>query len=358
MAGNTFGELFRVTTFGESHGPALGVVIDGVPPNLAVRAEDIQRELNRRRPGQSQATTARSEADQAEILSGVLGTLTTGAPLAILLRNTDQKSDDYAPLKDVFRPGHADYTYFKKFGIRDHRGGGRSSGRETACRVAAGAVAKAVLAPYGITTIAYTRAIGDVTAAATDLRVIDKNAVRACDAAAADVMIARIDEARSSGDSLGGIVEAVVSGCPAGLGDPVFDKLTARLAHAIFSIAAIKALEFGDGFAAAQRRGSELNDPFIRVDNTITTATNHAGGILGGISNGEDILLRMAIKPPSSIAKRQQTVTTVGEPQAIEIKGRHDPCLCPRIVPVIEAMINITLADCLLIQQSIHLQKP
>ncbi|HRZ39700.1 MAG TPA: chorismate synthase, partial [Candidatus Omnitrophota bacterium] len=338
----------------ESHGPAIGVVLDGVPPNIELSEADIQAELDRRKPGQSSVTTPRKEEDKAEILSGLFEGKTTGAPLAILIRNTNQESKDYNHLKDIFRPGHADFTYTEKYGIRDYRGGGRSSGRETACRVAAGAVAKKILHSLGIRTVAYTKAVGTVQAQTIDLNAIEKNPVRTCDPVAAEKMIKLIEEAKAAGDSVGGIVEAVVQGCPAGLGDPVFDKLNARLAQALFSIATIKALEFGEGFGVSQMRGSENNDAFLQKNGTITTATNHAGGILGGISNGNDIILRVAVKPPSSISKRQTTVTAEGKDRELEVKGRHDPCLCPRIVPVIEAMINVTLLDCWLIQKSIQ----
>ncbi len=354
MAGNTFGYLFRVTTFGESHGPAIGVVIDGVPPGMPLSITDIQAELNRRRPGQSSVTTPRQESDQAEILSGIFDGQTTGTPLAIVIRNSDQKSSDYTNLLNIFRPGHADFTFFKKFGVRDHRGGGRASGRETAGRVAAGAVAKKILSQYGIQTIAYTKEIGGIVAAAFDRTVIETNIVRTADPSAADAMIACINAARERGDSVGGIIEVLIQGCPVGLGDPVFDKFDARLAHAIMSIGAIKGIEFGSGFAAARTTGSNNNDIFIDKDGQTHTATNNAGGILGGISNGEDIVFRAAVKPTSSISAEQATVNTHGQAETVKISGRHDPCLCPRIVPVIEAMTNITLVDCLLLQKSIH----
>ena len=353
MAGNSFGQLFKITTFGESHGPALGVIIDGVPPRIPLNETDIQVEMDRRRPGQSKVTTQRHEADRVEILSGVFEGQTTGVPLALLIRNEDQKPKDYANIMHVFRPGHADYSYMEKYGIRDYRGGGRSSGRETAARVAAGAVAKKVLAQAGIRVTAYTRAIADVIAQQTDLSVIEQNIVRAPDLAAAEQMIARIDEARMSCDSVGGIIEAIVQGCPAGLGDPVFDKLNARLAAALLSIGTIRGIEFGLGFAAAKLRGSQHNDPWVIKDGAVHAATNNAGGIVGGISTGEDIFLRVAVKPTSSIAQQQRTVNQDREEVEIQIKGRHDPCLCPRIVPVVEAMIALTLADCLLIQKTL-----
>lgn len=354
MAGNTFGQLFRVTTFGESHGPAMGVVIDGVPPNIVLSEKDIQIELNRRRPGQSSVTTSRQEGDQAEILSGVFDGKTTGTPFAILIRNQDMRPKDYQALKNVLRPGHADFTYLQKFGIRDYRGGGRASGRETACRVAAGAVAKKILTRDKIKVVAYTLAVGDIFAEKRDLKVIERNPVRAPDLHAARKMIAKIAQMRSEGDSVGGIVEAIVKGCPPGLGDPVFDKLNARMAHALVSIGAIRGVEFGSGFTAALMTASEHNDPFVIRNRQIRTETNLAGGILGGISTGEDIILRVAVKPPSSIAKLQKTVTTLRKTASLQIKGRHDPCLCPRIVPVVEAMIAIVLVDALLIQKTVQ----
>ncbi|MCA9402780.1 MAG: chorismate synthase [Candidatus Omnitrophica bacterium] len=353
MAGNTYGEIFKVTTFGESHGPAIGAVLDGVPPNLALDVADIQKELDRRRPGQSKITTQRQEPDTVEILSGVFEGRTTGTALALLIRNKDQRSRDYSEIKDVFRPGHADMTFLKKYGIRDYRGGGRSSGRETACRVAAGAVAKQLLIQHGVKVIAYVHSVADIVAEQRNFAVIEKNIVRAPDMAAAEKMVALIDAARQNLDSLGGVVEAVIQGCPPGLGDPVFDKLDAKLAHGLMSIGTIKGIEFGAGFAATRMHGSENNDEFVNEDGEIRTKTNYAGGILGGISNGEEIVLRVAVKPPSSIAQSQQTVTTSGEQTQIEVKGRHDPCICPRVVPVVEAMIALTLADCLLLQKVI-----
>ncbi len=353
MAGNTFGQLFKVTTFGESHGPAIGVVIDGVPPRIALSEEDIQKELDRRRPGQSKITTQRKESDRAEILSGVFEGKTTGTALAILIRNEDSRSKDYENLKNLFRPGHADFTYQAKYGLRDYRGGGRSSGRETACRVAAGAVAKKILERERIKIIAYTLAVGDIYAQKIDHSVIEQNIVRAPDLEAAELMVQKIEEARKDCDSVGGIIEAVVKGCPPGLGDPVFDKLNARLAYALMSIGTLRGIEFGEGFSATKMRGSEHNDEFSNILGKIRTKTNHAGGILGGISSGEDIILRVGVKPPSSIAKNQKTVDITGEDTEVQVKGRHDPCICPRVVPVVESMIAITLADCLLLQKAI-----
>jgi chorismate synthase len=355
MAGNSFGQLFRITTFGESHGPAIGVVIDGVPPQMPLAEADIQKDLDRRRPGQSKITTQRQEADKAEILSGVFEGKTTGAPLAILIRNEDQRSKDYDNVKFVFRPGHADFSYFAKYGIRDYRGGGRSSGRETAARVAAGAVAKKILAKHKVEIVVYTLAVGDTYAKNIDFNVIEQNAVRTADAQMAPVMIAKIEEARKNGDSLGSILQCVVKNCPRGLGDPCFDKLNARLAQALMSIATVKGIEFGDGFGASQLKGSVNNDRFILKGKNVGTATNHAGGIMGGISTGEDILIRMALKPPSSISKPQKTLDENMQEVEVVVKGRHDPCLAPRVVPVAESMIALTLVDCLMIQKATNL---
>ena len=352
MPGNSYGQMFRITTFGESHGPAIGVVIDGVPPGLAISETDIQIDLDRRRPGQSAITTQRKESDKVEILSGVFEGKTTGAPLSMLIRNEDQRSKDYSNVQEVFRPGHADYTYQMKYGIRDYRGGGRSSGRETACRVAAGAVAKKILAQHNVSVIGYTLAVAGIYAKKIDLSMIEKNLVRAPDLEQAELMIQKIEEARKDGDSVGGIVEAVVKNCPAGLGDPVFDKLSARLAAGLMSIGTIKGVEIGSGFEITKLRGSQANDIFYEEKGRVRTKTNHSGGILGGISNGEDIVVRVAVKPPSSISKFQETLTTSHEKTTIQVKGRHDPCICPRVVPVVEAMIAITLVDCLLIQKA------
>jgi chorismate synthase len=354
MAGNTFGEVFRVTTFGESHGAAIGCVIDGVPPNIILSEKDIQHDLDRRKPGQSEVTTPRQEDDQVEILSGVFEGRTTGTSLALLIRNKDHHSADYENIKDVFRPGHADYTYAQKFGIRDYRGGGRSSGRETAARVAAGAVAKKILAFEGVRVVAYTLSIGDVVVETVDHSVIDQNIVRAPDLRKAQEMVTRINEARELGDSVGGIVEAVVMGCPPGLGDPVFDKLEARISHAIMSIGAVKGIEFGAGFAVAQMRGSQNNDAPVVDKGHLKTKHNLAGGILGGIATGEDICFRIAVKPTSSISRPQMAAAKDLSLKSVEVKGRHDPCLCPRMVPVVEAMTAIALADAYFIQKTIR----
>jgi len=354
MPGSSFGTLFRVTTFGESHGPAIGAIIEGVKPQIPLNEADIQVELDRRRPGQSSITTQRKESDTVEILSGVFDGKTTGAPIGLLIRNADAKSIDYSKFKDMFRPGHADFSYQMKYGIRDWRGGGRSSGRETAMRVAAGAIAKKVLADYKIKIIAYTLAVAGIYAKKIDLSAIESNPVRCPDSAQAKLMFEKIEDARRNLDSVGGIVEAVIQGCPAGLGEPVFDKLSARLAAAVMSIGTIKGVEIGDGFKVAEMRGSQDNDIFCKQENRIRTKTNHAGGILGGISTGEDIILRVAVKPASSIAQEQETVDIKGNPAKVKVTGRHDPCICPRVVPVVEAMLAMTILDCLLIQKSVN----
>ena len=355
MAGSTFGSQFRITTFGESHGRAVGVVIDGIRPNIPISTSDIQRELNRRRPGQSRVTTPRSEADEVQILSGVFNGRTLGTPICLLVWNTNQNPGAYAKIRDVFRPGHAGYTYLRKFGIQDYRGGGRSSGRETAGRVAAGALAKSILARRGIEIIAHTKEAAGITARTFKPAEIERNMMRCADPAAAKKMAARILRIQRQGDSAGGIVEAIVRHCPPGLGEPVFDKLEADLAKALLSIPAIKGFEIGSGFAAARMKGSEHNDEFYRdrKSGAIRTRTNFAGGILGGISTGEEIVVRVAVKPPSSIPKSQTTIDMKGRRRKISVTGRHDPCLCPRVVPVVESMIALVLADHLMRQSMI-----
>jgi len=355
MSSSTFGRLFCVSTFGESHGPAIGCIIDGCPPNIDIDQSDIQYELDRRRPGQSSVTTPRKETDTVEILSGVFEGKSTGAPIALLIRNADQRSKDYSTIKDVFRPGHADMTFQMKYGIRDYRGGGRSSGRETACRVAAGAVAKQVLNGMGISIIAYTEQVGSIKAETFDPACIETNAVRCADPLAAERMIDLIESLAIEGDSIGGAVGCRILGLPAGLGDPVFDKFDALLAHAFMSIGTVKGIEFGEGFGAIQMTGSAHNDAFTAGEGGISTATNHAGGILGGITNGEEVVCRLAIKPPSSIAKTQQTVTKQGDATDVSVTGRHDPCICPRVVPVVEAMAALVVLDRLMVQRSITL---
>ncbi len=354
MAGNSFGTLFKITTFGESHGKAVGVIVDGIQPGLVLSEADLQVDLDRRRPGMSKVSSHRKESDQAEILSGVFEGKTTGAPLAVLIRNEDARPQDYDQIKQVFRPGHADYGFFAKFQTRDWRGGGRSSGRETAARVAAGAVAKKILREMGVSILGYSIEIGGVKAKTFDLSVIEQNLVRCPDPQAAQEMVNKIDEARSQCDSLGGIMEVLIKGCPAGIGDPVFDKLDAKLAHAVMSIGSVKGIEFGDGFKASSMKGSEFNDSFVMSNNAVTLRTNHSGGILGGISTGSDIVLRAVVRPTSSIAQSQETITEKGEPIKIQIKGRHDPCICPRAIVVAEAMTAVTILDSYLIQRSIQ----
>lgn len=363
--GNTFGTNFSVTTFGESHGVALGCIIDGCPAGIELSAEVIQKALNRRRPGVSPdgklnaSVTARTEADAVEILSGVFEGRTTGTPIALEVRNTSQHSKDYGNLDLTFRPGHADYTYDVKYGgCRDYRGGGRSSGRETLARVAGGAVAAQLLAQHGIKITAYTIRAAGISAEKRDLSQIEQNALRAPDNEAAEKMNAKIEELRAAGDSAGGIIECIVQGCPVGLGEPAFDKLDANLAKAMLSIGAVKGFEIGDGFAAADSFGSTNNDCMHAENGQPVFDSNHAGGVLGGLSSGADIIFRVAVKPVPSIFKPQQTVRRAGdfggdgkaqyETTELQIKGRHDICLCPRIVPVVEAMTALVLADFLL----------
>lgn len=343
MSGNTFGKNFRITTFGESHGPGIGVVIDGVPAGLEMDETFLQAELDRRRPGQSKVTTQRNEADRAEILSGVFEGKTTGCPLAILIRNSDQHSSDYSNVANLFRPGHADYTYFQKYGIRDYRGGGRSSGRETAARVAAGAVAKMFLKTKGIQVRACALNIAGIKAEKFLWDEVENNIVRSPDPEAAVKMVEAIQQAQLVHDSVGGIVLCELLNVPAGLGEPAFDKLDAELAHAMLSVGAVKGIEFGAGFEVASMRGSENNDAITPEG----FCTNNAGGILGGISNGDTIVFKVAVKPTPSIARKQQSIDTNRNPVDVEIKGRHDPCLVPRMVPVIEAMAALVLADAL-----------
>jgi chorismate synthase len=352
MPGNTFGQAFRLTTWGESHGPAVGCTVDGCPAGLPLDEADIQVELDRRRVGQSRVTSARREEDRAQILSGVFEGRTTGSPISMVVFNTDAKSSHYEEIKNLYRPGHADYTWDAKYGFRDWRGGGRSSARETIGRVAAGAIAKKLLGREGVRIVAWTQQLGDLVAQVIDEEEIERNVMRCPDAAVAAEMVARVEAARRSLDSLGGIVEVRARGVPAGLGEPVFDKLQADIGKAMFSIPAIKGVEFGEGFGVAYARGSENNDPFIRrPDGSIGTASNHHGGILGGISTGEEISVRLAAKPPASIAQAQQTVDRDGNPATIEVHGRHDPTVLPRLVPIAEAMLALVLADHLLRQR-------
>ena len=352
--GNTFGHLFRITTFGESHGGGVGVVIDGCPPRLEISAEEIQFELDRRRPGQSKITTPRKEADACEILSGVFEGKTLGTPIAILVRNKDTRSQDYDEMVEKYRPSHADATYDAKYGIRNWQGGGRSSARETIGRVAAGAIAKKILQQVaGVEIVGYVKRIKDlegvVDSKTVTLEQVESNIVRCPDAECAERMIAIVEEARNQGDSLGGVVECVARRVPKGLGSPVFDKLEADLAKGVMSLPATKGFEIGSGFAGTLMTGSEHNDEFyIDEAGEIRTVTNRSGGIQGGISNGEDIVIRVAFKPTATIRKEQRTVTNEGEETTLAGKGRHDPCVLPRAVPMVEAMVALVLCDHLL----------
>lgn len=350
MAGNTIGQLFRVTTFGESHGEMVGVVIDGCPAGLEIDMDFVQAELDRRKPGQSRITTQRKESDQARFVAGVFEGKTTGAPVAVLIPNEDQRSRDYAHLAQAFRPSHADFTYQRKYGHRDHRGGGRSSARETAARVVAGAIAKLLLRKQGIEISAYVSQVGSIRVTQQprelDLAKVEDTIVRCPDAAVAKQMIALIESVRNDGDTVGGVVTGVVRGCPVGLGEPVFDRLHADLGKAMLSINAVKGFEYGSGFAGVELKGSEHNDAFVPGDaQAMRTATNHSGGIQGGISNGMDIEFRVAFKPVATIMKPQASVDQQGQAVTLEGKGRHDPCVVPRAVPIVEAMAAIILAD-------------
>ena len=338
---STIGNLFKVTTFGESHGKAVGAVVDGVTPGIPLNEKDIQTELDRRRPGQSKITTRRKEGDTVRIMSGTFEGKTTGHPVMLLIMNSDAKSKDYSAIKDLFRPGHADYTFFKKYGIRDYKGGGRSSGRETAGRVAAGAVAKKILEKYGIEITAWVKRLGGIECRTFSKDVIETNPVRACDPEAAVLMEEKIQEAQKKLDSLGGIISCTVTGVPAGLGEPVFDKIEADLAKAVLSIGTVKGIEFGAGFKAADMTGKEHNDEMSENG----FLTNHAGGMLGGITTGQDINFNLVIKPTSSLAQPQRTVDIHGNEVECRTLGRHDPCICPRAVPVVEAMTAITIVD-------------
>ncbi|MCR4946925.1 MAG: chorismate synthase [Lachnospiraceae bacterium] len=347
MSGSVFGTNFRVSTFGESHGEAIGVVIDGCPAGLELTEKDIQIMLDRRKPSNSQYSTKRKEADKAVFLSGIFEGVTTGTPIAIVIYNQDQRSKDYSDIANCFRPGHADYTFDAKFGIRDYRGGGRSSGRETAARVAAGAVAKKILEKMGISFTTYANSIGPISVEHDrfDINEIMNNPLFMPDPIAAEDAMEYLDSCIEKGDSVGGVVECIIKGVPAGVGEPVFDKLDARLAYAIMSIGAVKGFEVGDGFLASLNPGSVNNDQFECVSGTIYKKTNHAGGILGGISDGSDIVFRAAIKPTPSISMEQHTVNKDGENITLSIKGRHDPVIVPRAVVVVEAMAAIALVD-------------
>lgn len=341
MAGSTFGERLKMTTFGESHGESVGVIVEGITPGVELDEAYVQKQMDRRRPGQSSVTTSRKEYDKIRILSGLFEGRTTGTPMCIILNNMDMRPSAYNDIKSMYRPGHADLTYEKKYGFRDYRGSGRASGRETAARVAAGAVARKLLERRGVSVLSYTTEIGGIKCETFDVNAIERNAVRACDPKAAKRMIERIECLAAEGDSCGGIVECRISGVAAGLGEPVFDKLDAELAKAMLSVGAIKGIDFGAGFRAASMRGSEHNDQ-MEVRGFLT---NHAGGIIGGISTGADIIFRVVVKPTSSISVLQRTVDSDGNERDIATKGRHDPCICPRIVPVIEAMACMVIED-------------
>ncbi|MGN1213800.1 MAG: chorismate synthase [Bacteroidaceae bacterium] len=357
---NTFGQIFRLTSFGESHGVALGGVIDGMPAGIEVDFELLDREMARRRPGQSLLTTARKEADRVEILSGVFEGKTTGCPIGFVVRNTSQHSSDYDNLRDLFRPSHADFTYFSKYGIRDHRGGGRSSARETVARCVGGAFAKMALEKLGIEVKAFTRQVGEVSLSGTyrdyDLSLTESNDVRCPDAAKAAEMAALIKEVKGAGDTIGGVISCVITGCPVGLGEPVFDRLQSRLAGAMMSINAVKGFEYGLGFEGAKGRGSEQNDVFTTdADGRIVTMTNRSGGIQGGISNGQDIYFNVAFKPVATLLRDQQTVDLKGKPVEFKARGRHDACVLPRAVPIVEAMAAMVILDSYLINKTVKL---
>jgi chorismate synthase len=366
MAGNTFGTLFKLSSFGESHGPALGGVIDGCPAGLKIDLDFVQSELTRRKPGQSHITTQRKEDDVVEFLSGIFEGVTTGMPIGFVIKNEDQKSKDYSHIKDSFRPSHADFTYEEKYGLRDYRGGGRSSARETACRIVAGAIAKLILKEKNITVNAFVSQVGKIKLEKTfeelDLSKTDNNVVRCPDEKVAEQMITYIEEIKKQGDTIGGVIQCVIKNTPIGLGEPVFDKLHAVLGHAMLSINAVKGFEIGSGFDSIQFKGSELNDEFVPFDSTstgsaqaaqgtkkITTKTNNSGGIQGGISNGMPIYFNVAFKPVATIMQKQNSVNKLGEEVIVEGKGRHDPCVLPRAVPIVESMAALVLVDFLLL---------
>jgi chorismate synthase len=356
MAGNTFGTLFKLSSFGESHGPALGGVIDGCPAGLKIDLEFIQNELDRRKPGQSHITTQRKEGDVVEFLSGIFEGVTTGMPIGFIIKNEDQRSKDYSHIKDVFRPSHADFTYEEKYGLRDYRGGGRSSARETACRVVAGAIAKLILKEKNITINAFVKQVGKIKLEKSfeelDLSKTENNVVRCPDEKVAEQMITYIEEIKKQGDTIGGIIQCVIKNTPIGLGEPVFDKLHAVLGHAMLSINAVKGFEIGSGFESVDFKGSELNDEFFastQGDNKIKTTTNNSGGIQGGISNGMPIYFNVAFKPVATIMQKQNSVNKQGEEVVMEGKGRHDPCVLPRAVPIVESMAALVLVDFLLL---------
>ncbi len=359
--GNSFGKLFKITTFGESHGLALGVIIEGCPAGLKIDEEKIRLEMQRRKPGQSKITTQRKEEDEIQILSGVFEGQSTGTPIGIVIPNSDQKSKDYSHISDKFRPSHADYTYFEKYGIRDYRGGGRSSARETAARVAAGAIAKQLLETKGVTVQAFVSQVGDLTLAKSyqemDLSKAEDNIIRCPDPETAERMIELIDSVRLERDTIGGIVTCVIKNTPVGIGEPVFDRLHAELGKAMLSINAVKGFEYGSGFEGVKMRGSQHNDTFVKEGEKIHTLTNHSGGIQGGISNGEDIYFRVAFKPVATIMQDQESLNEAGESVIVSGKGRHDPCVVPRAVPIVEAMAALVIADYILLAKSNKLQE-
>ena len=354
--GNSFGKLFKITTFGESHGLALGVIIEGCPAGLKIDEEKIRLEMQRRKPGQSKITTQRKEEDEIQILSGVFEGQSTGTPIGIVIPNSDQKSKDYSHISDKFRPSHADYTYFEKYGIRDYRGGGRSSARETAARVAAGAIAKQFLETKGVTVQAFVSQVGDLTLEKSyqelDLSKAEENIVRCPDPETAERMIELIDSVRLERDTIGGVVTCVIKNTPVGIGEPVFDRLHAELGKAMLSINAVKGFEYGSGFEGVKMRGSQHNDTFVKEGEKIHTLTNHSGGIQGGISNGEDIYFRVAFKPVATIMQDQESLNEAGESVIVSGKGRHDPCVVPRAVPIVEAMAALVIADYILLAKS------
>ena len=358
MPGNSFGNIFRITTWGESHGEALGVVIDGCPAGVKISEKDIQTELDRRRPGQNKFTTQRKEPDKVQILSGIFDGKTTGTPISMLVKNSDAISKSYENFRDIYRPGHADYSYDAKYGIRDHRGGGRSSNRETIGRVAAGAIAKKILKSMKIKTIGFVSQIGNIFCKNINLNYVEKNTLRIADKSKLAEMEALIDKVRREGDSIGGAIEVRSIGVTPGLGSPVFEKLDARLAAAIMSIGGVRGFEIGLGFSVAGMKGSEVNDVMQeKVKNKVKFKSNNAGGILGGISNGNDIVIRFALKPTSSISQEQQSIDKNGKKRSLRVKGRHDPCLCPRAVPIAEAMMNLVLLDCILENKLSNIKK-
>ena len=351
---NTFGKIFKVTTFGESHGAAIGGVIDGMPAGICIDEEFIQAELNRRRPGQSHITTGRNESDKVEFLSGLFEGKSTGCPIGFIVRNTNQHSNDYENMRNLFRPSHADFTYTQKYGIRDHRGGGRSSARETISRCVGGAMAKLVLRQYGINIQAYTSQVGNIALEKSykeyNLDDAETNVVRCPDAEKAKEMEELIAQVKAEGDTIGGVITGVITGCPVGLGEPAFDKLHATLGAAMLSINAVKGFEYGEGFAGASWRGSQQNDIFFNNNGNIDVRTNHSGGIQGGISNGQDIYFRVAFKPVATLLREQNTVNKAGEEIKFTTNGRHDPCVVPRAVPIVEAMAAMVILDNYLIQ--------